>query len=76
MADSVADLAAKGAALEPADRSRLIDLLLASLQEAPLDDVQAAWDQEIGHRLDAYERGEITPVDGDAVLAEAKRLAR
>lgn len=76
MPDPIAELAAKGAALAPDDRSRLIDLLLVSLNEAPLAEVEAAWDQEVERRLDAYDRGETPALDGEEVLAEARRLAR
>ena len=57
MLESVAELAAKGAALAPQERSRLIDLLLVSLQERPLAEVDAAWDQEVERRLDSHDRG-------------------
>ena len=76
MLESVAELAAKGAALAPLERSRLIDLLLVSLEERPLAEVDAAWDQEVERRLDSYDRGETQSIDGEEVLAEAGRLAR
>lgn len=76
MPDTVAELAAKAAALAPEDRSRLIDLLLVSLHEGPLADVEAAWDEEVERRLSAHDRGEIQSLDGEQVLAEASRIAR
>ena len=76
MLESVAELAAKGAALAPQERSHLIDLLLVSLQERPLAEVDAAWDQEVERRLDSHDRGETQSIDGEEVLAEAGRLAR
>lgn len=76
MPDSVSELAAKGAALTPEDRSRLIDLLLVSLREGPLYEVEAAWDEEVERRLSAHDRGETSPIDGEEVLSEARRLAR
>ena len=76
MPDTVAELAAKAAALAPEDRSRLIDLLLVSLHEGPLADVEAAWDDEVERRLSAHDRGEIQSLDGEQVLAEASRIAR
>jgi putative addiction module component (TIGR02574 family) len=76
MPDIVAELAAKGAALAPDDRSRLIDMLLDSLQEGPLADVEVAWDEEVERRLAAYDAGEVASIDGEEVLAEARRLAR
>ncbi len=76
MHDTVAELAAKGAALAPQERSRLIDLLLVSLDERPLGEVEAAWDEEVVRRLDAHDCGETQSIDGEEVLAEARRLAR
>ena len=76
MPDAASKLAAQGAALTPEDCSRLIDLLLVSLHEVPLTDVEAAWDEEVEHRLSAHDRGETQSIDGEEVLAEARRLAR
>ena len=76
MPDPVFELAAKGAALAPEDRTRLIDLLLLSLHEGPLAEVEAAWDEEVEHRLSAHDRGESQSIDGEEVLAEARRIAR
>ena len=71
MNDQLVQLAERGKALAPEDRSRLVDLLLESLHEAPLREVEAAWDAEAERRLAAYERGEIQAVDGE----EAVRMA-
>ena len=75
MRDQVAELAERGQALAPEDRSRLVDMLLASLHEAPITEVEAAWDKEVEHRLSAYDRGEMPAIDGEEVLAKARRLA-
>lgn len=74
--DQVAELAERGKALAPEDRSRLVDILLESLQEDPLADVEATWDEEVERRLAAYDRGEIHAVEGEVVLAKARRLAQ
>ena len=76
MRDQVAELAERGEKLAPEDRSRLVDMLLASLHEAPLAEVEAAWDQEGESRLAAYDRGEMQAIDGEEVLAKARRLAK
>lgn len=76
MADQVAELAKQGKALSPEDRSRLVEILLESLHEGSLADVEAAWDAEVERRLAAYDRGELLALDGEAVLAKARRLAR
>ena len=51
MADIVAELADRGRALAPEDRSRLVELLLESLHEPPLSDIAAGWDAEIVRRV-------------------------
>ena len=76
MHDQVVELAEKGKALAPDDRSRLVDLLLESLNEQSLSDIEAAWDEEAERRLAAYDRGEVQALDGEEVLAKAKVLAR
>lgn len=75
MSDHISELAERGKALAPEDRSRLIDMLLISLHEASIAEVEAAWDQEVERRLAAYDRGEVQAIDGEEVLAKARRLA-
>ena len=75
MRDHVSELAERGKELAPEERSRLVDMLLVSLHEAPVAEVEAAWDQEVERRLAAYDRGEVQSIDGEEVLAKARRLA-
>jgi len=76
MHDQVVELAEQGKALAPEDRSRLVDLLLVSLHEDPLAQIETAWDEEVERRLSAYDRGEVQAIDGEEVLAKARALAR
>ncbi len=75
MADLVAELAERGRSLAPEDRARLVDLLLKSLQEPPLTEIEEAWSREIQRRVAAHERGEAKLYDFEDVLAEAKLIA-
>ena len=75
MHDQVVELAEQGKALAPEDRSRLVDLLLVSLHEDPLAQIETAWDEEAERRLEAYNRGEVRAIDGEEVLAKARALA-
>ena len=75
MRDQVTELAERGKELTPEDRSRLVDMLLVSLHEAPVAEMEAAWDEEVERRLAAYDRGEVQGLDGEEVLAKARRLA-
>ena len=75
MPDIVAELAERGRSLVPEDRSRLVELLLESLHEAPTAEIDAAWSAEIVRRVAAYERGEVETYAAEDVFAEARRIA-
>lgn len=75
MADLVAELAEQARSLSLEERSRLVELLLESLREPPLSDVEAAWTREIERRVAAYERGEVETFAAEDVFAEARRIA-
>ena len=75
MADPVADLVERARSLEPGDRVRLVELLLDSLHEEPIAEVEAAWEEEIRRRVEAFERGEVETFSAEDVFAEARRLA-
>ena len=76
MPDQVIELAELGKALTPDDRSRLVDLLLESLHESPIAEIEAAWEKEIDRRLAEYDRGEVQAIDAEEVFAKARRIAR
>ena len=76
MPDQVIELAERGKALTPGDRSRLVDLLLESLHESPIAEIEAAWEKEIDRRLAEYDRGEVQAIDAEEVFAKARRIAR
>ena len=59
MADTVAELADRGRALAPEDRSRLVELLLESRHQPPLSEIECAWDAEIVRRVEAHKTGEV-----------------
>jgi putative addiction module component (TIGR02574 family) len=70
------ELADRCRALPPEDRARLIDFLLASLRDSPSAEIEAAWEQEIERRVEAFERGEVKTYAAEDVFAEARRVAR
>lgn len=53
------------------DRARLAELLLESLRETPVADVQRAWEAEINARAAAYDRGEVETHLAADVFAQA-----
>ncbi len=75
MNDAVAELAERARNLSSDERSRLVELLLESLHEPPLADVEAAWSSEIERRVKAFERGEIQTFAAEDVFSEARRIA-
>ena len=59
-------------ALPPADRARLAQLLLASLEESE-SNVDAAWDEEIERRAGELATGQVQGVPAAEVFAEVER---
>jgi putative addiction module component (TIGR02574 family) len=74
MPDIVAELADRGRSLAPGDRSRLVELLLESLHEPPLSDIEAAWATEIVRRVEAHKREEVETFAAEDVFADARRI--
>ncbi len=46
----------------------LIDLLWESLDEARTKEIEVKWAAESEERIDAFDRGELSAVDGPAAL--------
>ena len=76
MSDMLKELEAQARSLSPEERARLAELLLESLRDAPLADIELAWGREIEQRVAAYDRGELPTFSAESVFAEARRLAR
>lgn len=76
MGTSLKDLEKMAHALAAEERAKLAESLLASLQVAPLSDIEALWDREIEARVAAYDRGETQTYAAEDVFAEARRLSR
>lgn len=68
------DIEAAALQLVPAERAKLAERLLISLEEN--DEILASWVEEAERRGDAYERGEMGAIDFDESMAQARaRLA-
>ena len=70
------ELETQARSLSPEERARLAELLLESLQDAPLAEIEQAWEREIAARTAAYDRGELPTFSAESVFAEARRLAQ
>ena len=76
MSDVLKELEQQAKALTPEERARLAEVLLESLQDAPMAEIQAAWDREIEERVAACDRGDLQTFSAEDVFAEARRLAK
>ena len=76
MSDTLKELEAQARSLSPEERARLAEMLLESLRDAPLAEIEKAWELEIAERAAAYDRGELPTFSAESVFAEARRLAR
>ena len=76
MSETLKELERQARSLTAEERAQLAEILLESLQDAPISDIEAAWDREIEQRAAAYDRGELQTISAEDVFAEARRLAR
>lgn len=61
-------------ALPVAERARLAERLLVSLDEVP--EVEAAWVEEVRQRLAEYRAGEVETSTADQVMEDARKRLR
>lgn len=76
MSTTLKELEVQARALSPEERARLAESLLESLRDAPIAEIEKAWELEIEERIAAYDRGELPTFSAESVFAEARRLAR
>ena len=76
MSNALRELEKQAKSLTADERAQLAEVLLESLCDAPLAQIEAAWDREIEKRAAAYDRGELQTISAEDVFAEAGRLAR
>ena len=75
MSTSLELLEAEALKLAPADRSHLLERLVASLDSDP--DVEAAWEREADRREADLESGSVSAVPGDEAMARLRsKLSR
>ncbi len=58
--------------LSKKERELLAEELLASVDPAEQTEIDAAWEEEIARRVDAYDRGELKSIDGEPILRALK----
>ncbi len=71
MTPQVSEVLEKALALSTQERGLLIDQLIESLDEGPVQDgVQEAWSEEIKRRVDDIRSGKVKMIPGEQVLRE------
>lgn len=73
---TLAELEKQATLLVPGERARLVEILLESLHNNSLSDLETAWQREIEKRIELYERGETELFQSEQVFAEARRMSR
>lgn len=59
--------------LSAKDRAELAERMLESLHTS-LEDIEAAWSEEISARIEAFAKGDIPAVSAGQVFAEARQI--
>ena len=76
MSPEIEELLKKAMALPPAARADLASSLIDSLDETVDDDVEAAWQQEIAHRVEELESGRVKTIPWTEVRRRGQELLR
>jgi putative addiction module component (TIGR02574 family) len=76
MSTALKELEEQARSLSAEERAKLAELLLESLREEAVAEIEQAWDREIEERIAAYDRGELHTISAEDVFAEARRLTR
>lgn len=67
------ELSSKAMSLSPLERARLADLMVESLDDAPLTEVDQAWINLAQRRADEIRAGTAKTYSAEEVLSEARR---
>jgi putative addiction module component len=62
--------------LDSEERVKLIDLLWESLDETRIKEIEAKWAAESEERIDAFERGELSAIDGPTAIRDLRSSLR
>jgi putative addiction module component (TIGR02574 family) len=66
MGRDVAEVLREALALPSEERAALVESLIASLDDAADDGVEQAWNEEIDHRIQQIDRGDISLIPLEA----------
>ncbi len=74
MSALLAELEQQACALLPEERAQLAEVLLESLHDSSLSEIELEWEREIEKRVAAFDRGELQTYPAEDVFAEARRM--
>jgi putative addiction module component (TIGR02574 family) len=76
MSALLAELEQQVCSLLPEERAHLAEVLLESLHDSPLSEIETAWEREIKKRVAAFDSGERQTYSAEDVFAEAMRMTQ
>ncbi len=76
MSALLAELEQQACTLLPEERAQLVEVLLESLHDASISEIETEWEREIEKRVAAFDRGELQTYPAEDVFAEARRMAQ
>jgi putative addiction module component (TIGR02574 family) len=75
MSSSLHQIEEQARSLSAEDRAKLAEFMLDSLYTS-IEEIEAAWSEEIDLRVDAFEKGDISAYLAEQVFAEARQILR
>lgn len=76
MSALLVELEKQASSLLPEERAHLAEVLLESLHDSPLSEIETEWEREIEKRVAAFGRGELQTYPAEDVFAEARRMTQ
>lgn len=76
MSALLVELEKQACSLLPEERAHLAEVLLESLHDSHLSEIETEWEQEIERRVAAFDRGELQTFPAEEVFAEARRMTQ
>jgi len=73
MSSSLHKIEEQARSLPAEDRAKLAEFMLESLHTS-VEEIEAAWSEEIAMRIDAFEKGDIPAYSAEQVFAEARQI--
>jgi putative addiction module component (TIGR02574 family) len=73
MSSSLHHIEEQARSLSAEDRAKLAERMLESLHTS-LEEIEAAWSEEIASRIQAFANGDISTVSAEQIFAEARQI--